>query len=94
MPKGESIMSQRIAFTAVALGASLVFLAGCASVDDLKRLEQRVASAEAKAEQAHAAAQASRSEATKAIETADLAMKSASEAKAAVEQAKKNPYLP
>ena len=101
-------MHQVKATTAIALGVSLAVLSGCASMEDMKRLEQAVNNAEgvaaqalataqagkSEAEQALATAQAGRSEAAKATQTSDMAMKTASEAKAMVEKAKKNPYLP
>lgn len=84
----------RLLTAARLLGMGLGFLTGCASLEDMRLMELAVKNADAKAEQALALAQASRSEAVKAIQTSDLALKAACEVKSMSEKAQENPYLP
>lgn len=71
----------------LSLLAALAAVTGCASMDDIQRLEQAVRDADAKAAAAMAEAKAARGEIAKVGQVAD-------EAKAGVEQLKKNPYTP
>ncbi len=78
----------------LSLVGALAALTGCAGMDDIKRLEQAVRDADAKAASAMAEAQAVRSETQAARAEIAKVGQVANEAKAGVEQLKKNPYTP
>lgn len=87
--------------TAITLGSALVILSGCAGMDEIKRLEQAVRDADAKAALAMTEAQSGRAEAAKATQIANQATRTANEAiqaadaaKVAAEKMTKNPYAP
>lgn len=85
---------QRIARRGWLLGLLPGLFAGCASLESVNRLDVAVKNADEKCEQALAIAQASRSESAQSARQSDMAAKTAMEAKDAVENLRKNPYLP